>query len=126
MLVTSVFSSFGNLYAAGEKEKMYIASADFMTRNTVRRVEIACPIDSSEVRKRLHEILDAMLRDNVKSRVLLPDGSYCRKEQNGEPVCAQELLMQKAAEAARIAAASAPEPERTGLWQRLRHALGKA
>lgn len=112
-------------FGRGENEKMYIGSADFMTRNTVRRVEIACPIDSPEVRKRLHEILDAMLRDNVKSRVLLPDGSYCRKEPGEEEICAQELLMRKASDAARLAAESAAIPERTGLWQRLRRAFGK-
>ncbi len=110
-------------FGRGENEKMYISSADFMTRNTVRRVEIACPIDSPEVRARLHGILDAMLRDTVKARALQSDGSYRRKQSDGEPICAQELLMQRAAEDARLAAASAPEPERRGFWSRVRCAL---
>ena len=105
-------------FGRGENEKMYIGSADFMTRNTVRRVEIACPIDSPEVRRRLHGILDAMLRDSVKARVLQADGSYCKKPMAYGPVCAQELLMQQAEEAARQAA-EAPEPERNSVWQRL-------
>ena len=58
---------------------MYISSADLMTRNTERRVEIACPIDSPEVRARLHDILFAMRHDTVKARVLQPDGSYQKK-----------------------------------------------
>ena len=98
---------------------MYISSADFMTRNTVRRVEIACPIDSPEVRRRLHTILDAMLRDSVKARVLQADGSYCRKPKEYEPVCAQELLMQQAVDQAKEAA-QASQPERRTIWQRLR------
>lgn len=106
-------------FGRGEQEKMYIASADFMTRNTVRRVEIACPVDSPEIRSRLHGILDAMLQDNVKARALRPDGSYCRKAVSGERICAQELLMKQAAEQAGKAAA-APEPERRSIWQRMR------
>ena len=106
-------------FGRGENEKMYISSADFMTRNTVRRVEIACPIDSPEVRRRLHTILDAMLRDSVKARVLQADGSYCRKPKEYEPVCAQELLMQQAVDQAKEAA-QASQPERRTIWQRLR------
>ena len=105
-------------FGRGENEKMYIASADFMTRNTVRRVEIACPIDSAEVRRRLHGILDAMLADSVKARVLQPDGSYCKKPRAYEPVCAQELLMQQAVNAAKEAA-EIPAPQEPTLWQSL-------
>ena len=105
-------------FGRGENEKMYIGSADFMTRNTVRRVEIACPIDSPEVRRQLHGILDAMLEDSVKARVLQADGSYCKKPRAYGPVCAQELLMQQAEEAARKQAAAAPEQERSSIWQR--------
>ncbi|MGN0994907.1 MAG: polyphosphate kinase 1, partial [Butyricicoccus sp.] len=105
-------------FGRGENEKMYIASADFMTRNTVRRVEIACPIDSAEVRLRLHGILDAMLADSVKARVLQPDGSYCKKPRAYEPVCAQELLMQQAVNAAKEAAETPASQEPT-LWQSL-------
>ena len=87
-------------FGRGEQEHVYISSADMMTRNTVRRVEIACPIRSPEIRRRLHEILDAMLADTVKARVLLPDGTYTKKPPSYEPVCAQVLLMKRAVEAA--------------------------
>lgn len=113
-------------FGRGENEKMYISSADFMTRNTVRRVEIACPIDAAHVRARLHEILDVMLRDTAKARVLLPDGTYRVREPSGEPICAQEILMQRASEAARLAAESAPVKEREGLFGRLRALLKKS
>ncbi len=84
------------VFGKGDEETMYIASSDMMTRNTERRVEIACPIDSPEVRARLHSILRAMQEDNVKARVLGPDGLYVKKPQNGKELCAQDALMQEA------------------------------
>ena len=89
------------VFGRGENEKMYISSADLMTRNTERRVEIACPIDSPAVRARLHDILFAMQHDTVKARVLQPDGSYQKKPSVPEPICAQDLLMQQAVSMAR-------------------------
>ncbi len=106
-------------FGRGTEEKMYISSADLMTRNTVRRVEIACPVDSPELRRRLHLILDAMLQDSVKARVLQSDGSYCKKPRAYEPVCAQELLMKQAREQAKQAAETAP-PEEPGIRPFLR------
>ena len=85
------------VFGRGDEEKMYISSADLMTRNTERRVEIACPIDDPAVRTRLHDILYA--------RVLQPDGTYCKKPAVQDPICAQDLLMQQAIENARKQAA---------------------
>ena len=99
------------VFGRGDEEKMYISSADLMTRNTERRVEIACPIDDPAVRTRLHDILYAMQHDTVKARVLQPDGTYCKKPAVQDPICAQDLLMQQAIENARKQAAqSAPHP----------------
>ena len=99
------------VFGRGDEEKMYISSADLMTRNTERRVEIACPIDDSAVRTRLHDILYAMQHDTVKARVLQPDGTYCKKPAVQDPICAQDLLMQQAIENARKQAAQpAPHP----------------
>lgn len=95
-------------FGEGADEVMYISSADFMTRNTRRRVEVACPITDASVRKKLHGILDACLSDNVKARQLLPDGSYTTLPRPGEPFDCQERLMNEAAENA----ASAPIPHR--------------
>lgn len=81
-------------FGRGAEEKMYIGSADLMTRNTERRVEIACPVWDEAMRKRLHEILDAMRADTVKARELRKDGSYVRR--SGPPLSAQECLMRLA------------------------------
>ena len=108
------------VFGRGDEEKMYISSADLMTRNTERRVEIACPIDNPAVRARLHDILYAMQHDTVKARVLQPDGTYCKKPAVQDPICAQDLLMQQAIENARKQAAQpAPHPvflERIRKW----------
>ena len=112
------------VFGRGENEKMYISSADLMTRNTERRVEIACPIDSPAVRARLHDILFAMQHDTVKARVLHPDGSYQKKPAVPEPICAQDLLMQQAVSMAREQAQHASEEER-GLLHWLRRLLVK-
>lgn len=112
------------VFGRGENEKMYISSADLMTRNTERRVEIACPIDSPAVRARLHDILFAMQHDTVKARVLQPDGSYQKKPAVPEPICAQDLLMQQAVSMAREQAQHASKEER-GLLHWLRRLLVK-
>jgi polyphosphate kinase len=63
----------------GGEEDMYIGSADWMQRNLDRRVELLAPILDPKLRKHLkEEVLDVCLRDNVKTRRLLPDGSYER------------------------------------------------
>ena len=112
------------VFGRGENEKMYISSADLMTRNTERRVEIAYPIDSPAVRARLHDILFAMQHATVKARVLQPDGSYQKKPAVPEPICAQDLLMQQAVSMAREQAQHASEEER-GLLHRLRRLFVK-
>ena len=58
------------------QRKIYISSADWMTRNTENRVEIACPIEDKTLRSGLIHALDIMLADNVKGRWLCPDGTY--------------------------------------------------
>lgn len=58
------------LFANGGKEDIYISSADWMTRNLDRRIEVACPIHSPEIRSELKELLRIQLRDNTKARIL--------------------------------------------------------
>ncbi|HJJ28394.1 MAG TPA: polyphosphate kinase 1 [Methanocorpusculum sp.] len=86
------------VFGTGAEEKMYIASADFMTRNTERRVEVGCPVLDAEVRRRIHHILDLIMRDNVKARRLLPDGTYTRFEAAGEMINSQNILAEEAKE----------------------------
>ena len=80
-------------------------------------------IASPEIRRRLHEILDAMLADTVKARVLLPDGTYTKKPPSYEPVCAQVLLMKRAVEAAQQQSTAVPQKKRS-LWEKLFHRMG--
>ena len=81
------------VFGRGRSEKMYISSADFMTRNTERRVEVAVPILDKDIQARLHDYLDLCLRDNVKARRMSSDGRYRRIKENGELISAQDELM---------------------------------
>lgn len=67
------------LFGKYDNTKMYIASADMMTRNTSRRVEIACPIYDNDIKEQIISQLKIMLGDNVKARALNSDGSYSKR-----------------------------------------------
>ncbi len=111
------------IFGEGSSEKMYISSADFMTRNTQRRVETACPIYDSAVREKIHGIMDACLADNVKARELHSDGSYSPAPGGAERVDAQQLQMDRALAAA---AEPEPEPERAGVITKLLRRIRKS
>ena len=64
------------IFGKGKDEKMYISSADLMTRNTVRRLEVAAPIYDVEIKNRIRAMFNTMLNDNVKAREQMPDGKY--------------------------------------------------
>lgn len=64
------------IFGKGKDEKMYISSADLMTRNTVRRLEVATPIYDVEIKNRIRAMFNMMLNDNVKAREQMPDGKY--------------------------------------------------
>ncbi len=83
-------------FGTGEEQKLYIGSADMMTRNTEKRVEIVCPVLDAGIKKRLIHMLDIMLLDNTKARRMLSDGSYVLKEQKGESISSQEIFMKEA------------------------------
>ena len=85
------------IFGRGEAAKVYIGSADFMTRNTLRRVEVAAPIRDAALRDRLLSMFDTMLRDNVQARRMQPDGVYRRLEPGEDaPLNAQEAFYQQA------------------------------
>ncbi|HIU33223.1 MAG TPA: polyphosphate kinase 1 [Candidatus Pullichristensenella excrementigallinarum] len=109
-------------FGTGSQESMYISSADFMTRNTQRRVEVACPILDRSIREKLHHILDVCLNDNTKARVLQSDGSYSLCPPDGPPLDSQQALLEQALESSSLP----PEPEpkkHAGLLQKLRKVL---
>lgn len=99
------FLEHSRIYIFGVKENahVYIASADFMTRNTLRRVEVAAPIENEKLKKLLLDMFDVMLRDNQKARVELPDTTYAMASalelQNDPPLNAQEYFYDKAYDA---------------------------
>ena len=86
--VTSIVGRFlehSRVYAFGDGDlrQIYISSADLMTRNQVRRVEIAAPVESPELKRWFSHFLDVLLADNVKARRLQPDGGYIRLPAEG-------------------------------------------
>lgn len=83
------------IFGSGKNERMYISSADWMTRNTEKRVEVAFPVVDSTIRKRIKNILLLNYMDNVKGRILCPDGSYKRKRNSGERIDSQKKLMEE-------------------------------
>ena len=84
------------IFGCGERTKYYIGSADFMTRNTVKRVEVAAPIYSEKIKKQIREIFELMLKDNKKARIEDNEGSYTLKKCVGEAFNSQEMLYQLA------------------------------
>lgn len=84
------------IFGRGERTKYFISSADFMTRNTVKRVEVAAPIYDSAIRRRIQSIFDLMLSDNKKAREEDAEGFYKLVQCVGTPVDSQETLYQEA------------------------------
>ncbi len=94
------------VFGLDDRQKIYISSADFMTRNTERRVEVAAPIYSEPIRRKILDILDVMFRDNTKARAQLPDGTYVHQKAGSVTINSQEMLYRQAyaeADAAKLA-----------------------
>lgn len=89
------------VFGRGADAKVYIGSADMMTRNTENRVEVACPIYDETIRRRLLHDLKVMLSDNVKAREMTSDGTYRKKAAGEKAVNAQEIFMKEAINARR-------------------------
>ena len=83
---------FGN----SKRRKYYIASADFMTRNTVRRVEVAAPVYDERLQNKLQDMFDIMLADNQKARYLDAEGNYHRVINEEAPLNSQEYFYEQA------------------------------
>ena len=85
-------------FGAGSEQKLYISSADLMTRNMQRRVEVAVPIYAPHIRERVNHILDIYFRDTAKARELKSDGNYERFPDYRTGLSAQEQFMAEALE----------------------------
>ena len=68
------------IFGKGKTAKIYISSADFMTRNTIRRVEVATPVYDDGIKERILRMFNTMLCDNVKARIMANDGNYYKKD----------------------------------------------
>ena len=86
-------------FGTGADQRIYIGSADMMTRNTEKRVEVACPILDADMKKQINHYLKVMLSDNVKLRVLESEGVYAKREQSDKAINAQEIFMKEVLEA---------------------------
>jgi len=81
-------------FANGGEEQIYCGSADWMPRNLVERCEVLFPVTQPDLKKRLRgEILQAYLDDNMKARLLQPDGEYIRAPHSETPFSAQDYLI---------------------------------
>ncbi len=80
------------------EEKVFLSSADLMTRNMVKRVEILFPIYDEAIKKKIFKIVSILIADNVKARELNADGTYSYfKREMGDPVInSQETLFEMA------------------------------
>lgn len=102
-------------FGTGTDQKIYIGSADMMTRNTEKRVEVAAPVLDPYVKRQVNGYLEVMLADNVKARVLQKDGTYRKKPITEKRVNSQEHFMKSAVLEARN---KKPAPKKQGLRER--------
>ncbi|MDR0974714.1 MAG: polyphosphate kinase 1 [Ruminococcus sp.] len=98
------FLEHSRIYIFGSTDSnpdIYISSADFMTRNTIRRIEVAAPIFDPDIKTRILHLFSLMFADNQKARIMQSDGSYTRRPlyPNEQPQSFQEMLMKEAVEA---------------------------
>lgn len=102
----------------GGDDELYVASADWMTRNLNRRIELMFPLESAEHKRAVKGILEAMFKDNVKARRLGPDGVHkrVRPSKGEQPFRVQQVLQDEAKRAADLASERAGvtfQPEET-------------
>lgn len=94
------FLEHSRIYRFGtpEREKVYIASADYMTRNTLRRVEVAAPVLDDKLREKLDVMFDTMMKDDEKGKRLNAKGNYEDRKVNEKKLDSQELFYEMAYE----------------------------
>lgn len=86
------------MFGSGKRQKVYISSADFMTRNTTRRIEVAVRIESSALSHRIAQTFKVMMSDTVKGRLMKPNGTYVRRRARKGSVNSQEYFYEQAYE----------------------------
>ena len=84
------------IFGTQERARIYISSADFMTRNTLRRVEVAAPIEDPDIRMQIQEMFVTMLSDNRKARIMNNKGNYKIEPSDNALLNSQEVFLQQA------------------------------
>ena len=84
------------IFGTQERARIYISSADFMTRNTLRRVEVAAPVEDPDIRMQIQEMFVTMLSDNRKARIMNNKGNYKIEPSDNAPLNSQEVFLQQA------------------------------
>ena len=84
------------IFGTQERARIYISSADFMTRSTLRRVEVAAPIEDPDIRMQIQEMFVTMLSDNRKARIMNNKGNYKIEPSDNAPLNSQEVFLQQA------------------------------
>ncbi|MBE6837300.1 MAG: polyphosphate kinase 1 [Ruminococcus sp.] len=112
------------IFGVSERQKVFISSADFMTRNTLRRIEVAAPILDQKIKERIIDIFNTQMSDNVKSRIMQPDGSYKRTTPTDTAIVAQDLFYSQAYAAAqskdnKASEAKPKKKKKRGLFARI-------
>lgn len=95
------FLEHSRIYIFGnekKEQKIYISSADYMSRNTIRRVEVAIPVEDEKLKKRLWDMFTVLMSDNVKARTMMSDGTYLHvvRKEGEEAVNSQEVFYNEA------------------------------
>lgn len=89
-------------FGTGIDQQIYIGSADMMTRNTEKRVEVACPILNEQLKARINYQFKIILSDNIKARTLDSDGSYQKKDVGDKIINSQQVFMEEAISAKHV------------------------
>ncbi|WP_342366668.1 polyphosphate kinase 1 [Clostridium aminobutyricum] len=107
-------------FGKGDQQQIYISSADLMTRNTERRIEVACPVLDKYIKYQINTILEAIWYDNVKARILFNDGNYIKKIDNRASIDCQVYFEQVYSErAAKVSAV------KKGFWHKFSSFVSK-
>ena len=113
------FLEHARIYIFGrENPKIYIGSADLMTRNTEHRVEILCPVYDPRVKKEILNFMNQQFRDNKKGRIFGPDGDLHPINDGKEAFFAQRYFMEESSKDSLDSLS--PKKEVTSLWKKIK------
>ena len=119
------FLEHARIYVFGSDDPViYISSADMMTRNTEKRVEIAAPIKEIRLKKDILAYLELQMKDNVKARLIDQDGNLYKIESTEEKIDSQDIMMQRAIEEAPKKVEETPKDNK-GFFDLIRDFLSK-